>query len=175
MLGQLPKRPSGAGYEQSCLHFEVKHSTQTWAVAYCSFAGRASAGMFVYAESEIVRFWRSQKVTAFRNCLVLAFEQTPRDLPRLASGRAGKDVRKTKNPPAASRVVQVWDSEAHSLHTRISAVNPNSTSLSPALQSLSHSRGPCILSFGGPSESDRREKRTMDIVLQKPKRQGSRL
>jgi hypothetical protein len=37
-------------------------------------------------ESEIVRFWRSQKVTAFRNCLVLAFEQTPRDLPRLASG-----------------------------------------------------------------------------------------
>jgi hypothetical protein len=64
MLGQLPKRPSGAGYEQSCLHFEVKHRTQTWDVAYRSFAGRASAGMFVYAESVIVRFWRSQKVTA---------------------------------------------------------------------------------------------------------------
>jgi len=174
MLGQLPKRPSGAGYEQSCLHFEVKHRTQTWAVAYCSFAGRASAGMFVYAESEIVRFWRSQKVTAFRNCLVLAFEQTPRDLPRLASGSRRKRRKGRLKIHQQSRT-GVGFGKAHSLHTRISAVNPNSTSLSPALQSLSHSRGPCILSFGGPSESGRREKRTMDIVLQKAKRQGSRL
>jgi hypothetical protein len=168
MLGQLPKRPSGAGYEQSCLHFEVKHRTQTWAVAYCSFAGRASAGMFVYAESEIVRFWRSQKVTAFRNCLV------PRDLPRLASGSRRKRRRGRLKIQQPSRT-GVGFGKAHSLHTRISAVNPNSTSLSPALQSLSHSRGPCILSFGGPSESGRVEKRTMHIVLQKPKRQGSRL
>src|ERR1700739_3000446 len=79
------------------------------AVAYCSFAGRASAGMFVYAESEIVRFWRSQKVTAFRNCLVLAFEQTPRDLPGLASGSHRKRRKEDKKSP--SRVVQVWDSE----------------------------------------------------------------
>jgi hypothetical protein len=109
MPGQLPKRPSGAGYKQSCLHFEVKHRTQTWAVAYCSFAGRASAGMFVYAESEIVRFWRSQKVTAYSNCLVLAFEQTPRDLPRLASGSRWK--RRKEDQKSTSRVVQVWDSE----------------------------------------------------------------
>jgi len=50
--------------KQSCLHFEVNHRTQTWAVAYRSFAGRASAGMLVWAESVIVRFWRSQNITA---------------------------------------------------------------------------------------------------------------
>jgi hypothetical protein len=44
ILGQSPKRPSGAAYEQSCLHFEVKHRTQTWAVTDRSFAGRASVG-----------------------------------------------------------------------------------------------------------------------------------
>lgn len=114
------------------------------------------------------------KSYSFRNCLVLAFEQTPRDLPRLASGSRRKRRRGRLKIHQPSRI-GVGFGKAHSLHTRISAVNPNSTSLSPALQALSHSRGPCILSFGGPSESGRREKRTMDIVLQKAKRQGSRL
>ena len=67
---------SGAGYEQSCPHFEVKHRTQTWDVAYHSFAGRASAGMLVYAESVIVAILEVAKSYGFKNSTVSAFEET---------------------------------------------------------------------------------------------------
>ena len=135
MLGQLPKRPSGAGYEQSCLHFEVKHRTHRWAVAYRSFAGRASAGMFVYAESVVVRFWRSQKVTASGIAWFWPSSRLLATCPVSLLGRAGKRRRGRLEIHQPSRT-GVGFGKAHSLHTRISAVNPNSTSLSPALQSL---------------------------------------
>jgi hypothetical protein len=102
MLGQLPKRPSGAGYEQTFPHFEVKHRTQTWPLRIahlpgvpqpeCSYTQRAksfdSGGRKKLLPSGIAWFWPSSRLLA--TCPVSLL------------GRAGKDVRKTKNPPAES-------------------------------------------------------------------------
>ena len=126
-----------------------------------------------YTQSVIVRFWRSQKVTAFRNCLVLAFEQTPRNLTCLASGSRWKRRRRRLNIHQPSRI-SVEFRKAHSLHARISAVNPNSMSLSTLYNAVTFVR-PMHLIFRRAPESGSGETRTMDIVHQKTKRQGTRL
>ena len=113
------------------------------------------------------------KSYSFRNCAVLAFEQTPRNLTCLASGSRWKRRRRRLNIHQPSRI-SVEFRKAHSLHARISAVNPNSMSLSTLYNAVTFVR-PVHLIFRRAPESGSGETRTMDIVHQKTKRQGARL